>query len=142
MIHTRSGQAKWLNEISHSHPMWIHPSDAEKLGIGMGGLVRITTQIGYFVIRAWRTEGIRPGVVGVSHHMGRWRLDDGEGTPRYSSALAALRGPTAAFGQGTAPTGKTWAVEHDPGQRGLRRSSRPIPTRAGCGGAMPGCTRT
>ncbi len=105
LIHTRSGQAKWLNEISHSHPMWIHPSDAEKLGIGVGGLVRITTQIGYFVIRAWRTEGIRPGVVGVSHHMGRWRLDDGEGTPRYSSALAALAGPDTSYSPGTAPTG-------------------------------------
>ncbi len=105
LIHTRSGQAKWLNEISHSHPMWIHPSDAERLEIGMKGLVRITTQIGYFVIRAWRTEGIRPGVVGVSHHMGRWRLDDGEGTPRYSSALAALCGPADAYGQNTTPTG-------------------------------------
>jgi anaerobic selenocysteine-containing dehydrogenase len=106
MIHTRSGQAKWLNEISHSHPMWIHPSDAEQLGIGINGLVRITTQIGYFVIRAWRTEGIRPGIVGVSHHMGRWRLEDAQGTPRYSSALAALSGPTVAFGQSERPTGR------------------------------------
>ncbi len=72
----------------------------------MNGLVRITTQIGYFVIRAWRTEGIRPGVVGVSHHMGRWRLDDTQGTPRYSSALAALSGPTTAFGRSDHPTGK------------------------------------
>jgi anaerobic selenocysteine-containing dehydrogenase len=90
LIHTRSGQAKWLTEISHAHPMWIHPSDAEALGIEVDGLVRVTTRIGHFVIRAWRTEGMRPGVVGVSHHMGRWRLDDQMGTPRYASALAAL----------------------------------------------------
>jgi anaerobic selenocysteine-containing dehydrogenase len=100
LIHTRSGQAKWLAEISHAHPMWIHPSDADQLGIDVDGLVRITTRIGWFVIRAWRTEGIRPGVVGVSHHMGRWRLDEGVGTARYSSALTAIDGPESGYGAG------------------------------------------
>ncbi|MHB1928461.1 MAG: formate dehydrogenase, partial [Acidimicrobiales bacterium] len=32
------------------------------------------TEIGYFVAKAWITEGIRPGVVACSHHMGRWKL--------------------------------------------------------------------
>ena len=41
--------------------------------------MRITTRIGHFVIGAWRTEGIRPGVVAASHHMGRWRLDAASG---------------------------------------------------------------
>jgi anaerobic selenocysteine-containing dehydrogenase len=76
LIHTRSANAKWLNEISHRHPLWIHPDDAEALGIEENGLVRITTRLGHFVIGAWRTEGIRPGVVAASHHMGRWRIDD------------------------------------------------------------------
>ena len=76
LIHTRSANSKWLNEISHRHPLWVHPEDAEKLGIEDNGLVRITTRIGHFVIGAWRTEGIRPGVVAASHHMGRWRLDE------------------------------------------------------------------
>ena len=40
-----------------------------------GDLVRVETEIGYFVAKAWITEGIRPGVVACSHHMGRWRLD-------------------------------------------------------------------
>ncbi len=76
LIHTRSANSKWLSEISHRHPLWIHPSDAEKLGIEEEGLVRISTRIGHFVISAWRTEGIRPGVVAASHHMGRWRIDE------------------------------------------------------------------
>jgi len=79
LIHTRSANSKWLNEISHRHPLWIHPEDAEKLGIEEGGLVRVSTRIGHFVITAWRTEGIRPGVVAASHHMGRWRLDEKQG---------------------------------------------------------------
>jgi anaerobic selenocysteine-containing dehydrogenase len=78
LIHTRSANSKWLNEISHRHPLWLHPEDAEKLGIEENGLVRITTRIGHFIISSWRTEGIRPGVVAASHHMGRWRLEEGE----------------------------------------------------------------
>jgi len=76
LIHTRSANSKWLAEISHRHPLWIHPEDAEKLDIDENGLVRITTRIGYFVIQAWRTEGIRPGIVAASHHMGRWRIEE------------------------------------------------------------------
>ena len=79
LIHTRSANSKWLSELSHRHPLWIHPSDAEALGIDVNGLVRVTTRIGHFVIGAWRTEGIRPGVVAASHHMGRWRLDANSG---------------------------------------------------------------
>ena len=76
LIHTRSANSKWLSEISHRHPLWLHPQDAEELGIEENGLVRVSTRIGHFVIQAWRTEGIRPGVVAASHHMGRWRLDE------------------------------------------------------------------
>jgi anaerobic selenocysteine-containing dehydrogenase len=80
LIHTRSGNAKYLNEISHRNPLWIHPSDARRLGVATGDLVRVTTEIGHFVDRAWETEAIAPGVVACSHHLGRWRLREGEGS--------------------------------------------------------------
>ena len=75
-IHTRSGNAKWLDEIAHTNPLWIHTSDAERLGFETGSLARVETEIGHFVLRAWVTEAIRPGVVACSHHMGRWKLSD------------------------------------------------------------------
>jgi anaerobic selenocysteine-containing dehydrogenase len=90
MIHTRSGNSKWLNEISHKNPLWLHPSDAQRLGVSTGDLVRVTTDIGYFVIKCWLTEGIRPGVAACSHHMGRWRLQE-MGMERWSSALVDLQ---------------------------------------------------
>ncbi|HXG17728.1 MAG TPA: molybdopterin dinucleotide binding domain-containing protein, partial [Methylomirabilota bacterium] len=74
-IHTRSANAKWLDEIAHTNPLWIHTQDAARIGVRTGDLVRVETEIGYFVVKAWVTEGIRPGVVGCSHHMGRWKLD-------------------------------------------------------------------
>ena len=75
-IHTRSGNSKWLDEIAHSNPLWIHTSDAERLGLRTGDLVRVETATGWFVVKAWVTEGIRPGVVACSHHMGRWKVQD------------------------------------------------------------------
>ena len=90
LIHTRSGNAKWLYEISHTNPLWINPKDAEQLGLNNGDLARVNTEIGYFVIRVWATEGIRPGVVGCSHHLGRWRTKKDQGTDRWASALVDL----------------------------------------------------
>ena len=90
LIHTRSGNAKYLYEISHGHPLWINPADADALKFETGEMVRITTDIGWFVMRIWRTEGIRPGVVAASHHMGRWRQQDDAGNERWSSALVDI----------------------------------------------------
>jgi anaerobic selenocysteine-containing dehydrogenase len=90
LIHTRSGNAKYLYEISHGHPLWMNPQDADSLGFATGQMIRINTDIGYFVMRVWRTEGIRPGVVAASHHMGRWRLQDDMGNERWSSALVDI----------------------------------------------------
>jgi anaerobic selenocysteine-containing dehydrogenase len=90
LIHTRSGNAKWLYEISHTNPLWVNTKDAAKLGFKTGDLARVSTEIGYFVVRVWATEGIRPGVVACSHHLGRWRLKQNQGTDRWASALVDL----------------------------------------------------
>jgi anaerobic selenocysteine-containing dehydrogenase len=89
LIHTRSGNSKWLYELSNSNPVWINTQDAARIGVDMGDLVRITTRIGHFVNKVWLTEGMRPGVVACSHHLGRWRLFEDVGTDRWASALVA-----------------------------------------------------
>lgn len=73
LIHSRSANAKWLNEISNRNPVWMHPDLAEKIGVKTGDLVKLHTDIGYFVDKVWVTQGMRPDVVAVSHHIGRWR---------------------------------------------------------------------
>jgi anaerobic selenocysteine-containing dehydrogenase len=90
LIHTRSGNAKWLYEISHTNPLWMNPKDAETFGLETGDLARVSTEIGHFVVRVWATEGIKPGVVACSHHLGRWRLKKEEGTDRWASALVDI----------------------------------------------------
>jgi anaerobic selenocysteine-containing dehydrogenase len=89
LVHTRS-PVKWLYEISHNNPLWMAPSDAAKLGVAQGDLVKVRTGIGHFVTRAWLTEGIRPGVVGMSHHLGRWRLHEDQGGARVATSLVKI----------------------------------------------------
>ncbi len=115
LIHTRSANSKWLNEISHRHPLWIHPSDAEKLDIEEGGLVRVSTRIGHFVISAWRTEGIRPGVVAASHHMGRWRLEEDKARS-WGSGKAGITSSPSTDG------GTTWRLRREHGAQPFESS--------------------
>src|SRR5579883_3406963 len=90
LIHTRSGNSKWLNEIAHKNPLWLHPSDAERLGVDTGDLCTVATRIGKFSVRCWVTEGIRPGVVACSHHLGRWRKEDETDTNRWAAASVKI----------------------------------------------------
>ncbi len=90
LIHTRSANAKWLYELAHKNPVWIHPEDARRLGVVTGDLLKIRTEIGSMVDRAWVTEGIKPGIIAISHHLGRWRLKESEGIGGGMSALVEL----------------------------------------------------
>jgi hypothetical protein len=47
----------------------------------------VDTEIGYFVDSVWVTEGIKPGVIAISHHLGRWRLQEDSGVNRGASNL-------------------------------------------------------
>jgi hypothetical protein len=92
LIHTRSGNAKYLNEIANSHPLWINRDDAARHRLRTGDLVRVQTASGYFVVRVWASEAIRPGVCALSHHMGRWRLHDTDGS-RWVTGQVELTHP-------------------------------------------------
>ncbi len=127
-IHTRGGNAKWLDELANTNPVWIHPSDAARLGdLRTGDLVRITTETGHFVVKAWVTEGIRsrrrrvqPSHGALASRRQRPEADHGEGRARPRRRRV-----------GDAPHGRRQAV-----------SRRPIRTRSASGGATSACTRT
>jgi anaerobic selenocysteine-containing dehydrogenase len=91
LIHTRSGNAKWLYEISNRNPLWINSVDAQHFEVKTGDLLKVQTEIGYFVDKVWVTEGIKPGVMACSHHIGRWRLAEDQGGERWSTALVDLK---------------------------------------------------
>jgi anaerobic selenocysteine-containing dehydrogenase len=116
-IHTRSANAKWLDEIAHTNPLWIHPRHAAQLGVATGDAVRVETETGYFVVRAWVTEGIRPDVVACSHHMGRWKLaHEGEGQRQSMQTVSLDR------------RGNEWEIKRERGTHAYT-SSDPDTTR-------------
>ncbi len=103
-IHTRSANSKWLDEIAHTNPLWIHPRDAGGLGVRTGELLRVETRAGYFVVKAWVTEGIRPGVVACSHHMGRWKLSESGQRQLMATVVLRHEHPTWALARAKAVT--------------------------------------
>jgi len=98
MIHTRSVNSKHLMEIAVNHnPIWIHTSDAKKLGIKKGDKIRVRIvdtvsglESGYFVAMAVPTEATRPGVLACSHHAGRWKLKNAVEIPGFEHKLGVL----------------------------------------------------
>lgn len=90
LIHSRSGNAKWLNEISNRNPIWMHPTIAKRFGFKTGDLVKLNTDIGYFVDKVWVTEGMKPDVVACSHHLGRWRRPQDKIGNRWATNTVAI----------------------------------------------------
>jgi thiosulfate reductase / polysulfide reductase chain A len=87
-VHTqgRTQSQKYLSEIVHHNPMWIHSSQAAKLGVKTGEVVEITTYrpyghqmrdtggqvLGRQRITVYVTEGIHPQTVAVSNTLGNY----------------------------------------------------------------------
>jgi len=92
LIHSRSGNAKWLVEISNRNPIWMHPEDAAKWGFKTGDLVKMNTDIGYFIDKVWVTQGMKPGVVACSHHIGRWRRPQDKTGNRWATNTVNIEG--------------------------------------------------
>ncbi|NIN12117.1 MAG: hypothetical protein GTN78_24625, partial [Gemmatimonadales bacterium] len=60
--HSRTQNCKWLTEIYHDNPAWLHPETASARGISDGDAIRVTTDLGELVTRALVTDSIVPGV--------------------------------------------------------------------------------
>ena len=131
LIHTRSGNAKYLNEISHRNPLWVH-TERRRAPRPRDGRPRPRHHRDRLLREPRLGDGgaSRPGVVACSHHLGRWRLHDGEGS-RWSTA--ARRASTRRATGGT-------LLRQVEGV-GPVRERRPR-LAAASGGATAACTRT
>ena len=69
--HSRTAHCKWLAEMKHDNPAWINTKTAKARGISSGDAIRVKSDVGEFTTTAYVTEGIMPGVIAVSHSLGR-----------------------------------------------------------------------
>jgi anaerobic selenocysteine-containing dehydrogenase len=82
-IHSRSANCKWLTEMYHDNPAKINPKTAKGLGIKTGDKIKVKSKVGEITTTAEVVEGIVPGIVAISHHMGHWEYG------RYASGKKA-----------------------------------------------------
>jgi anaerobic selenocysteine-containing dehydrogenase len=69
--HSRTSNCKWLSEIYHDNPAWINPKTAASRGISNGDAIKVSSSVGEITTKARLTEGVIPGVIAISHHVGR-----------------------------------------------------------------------
>ena len=69
--HSRTAHCKWLVEMKHDNPAWINTKTAQARGIKDGDRIKVKSDVGEFATTAYVTEGIIPGVIAVSHSLGR-----------------------------------------------------------------------
>ncbi|GEM_PF-371623 len=65
-----SSNAKWLFEVIHDNPLWIHSRAAEALGLSDGDRVRLTSEAGSVEAAVHVTEGIHPEAVAMARGFG------------------------------------------------------------------------
>ena len=82
-IHSRSTNCKWLTEIYHDNPAEINSATAKQLGIKTGDKIKVRSSIGEIITKANVTEGLVPGAIAISHHLGHWEYG------RYASGKKA-----------------------------------------------------
>ena len=82
-IHSRSANCKWLTEIYHDNPAMINTKTAKQLGIKNGDKIKVKSEAGEITTTANVTEGVVPGVIAISHHVGHWEYG------RYASGKKA-----------------------------------------------------
>lgn len=57
--------SKWVAELDHEDPVWMHPEEAKRLGLEEGDRVRVRGPAGEVVTRLRLTEGIHPEAVAM-----------------------------------------------------------------------------
>lgn len=77
--HSRTAHCKWLSEIYHDNPGWMNPKTASERGLKDGDAIRVYNKLGEMRTHVRVTEGIIPGIIAVSYHVGR------EHSGRYGS---------------------------------------------------------
>ena len=66
VLDSQTADSKYLAELRHENPLWMHPLRAKKLGISAGDRVRVQTANGDVVAMAWITEAINPDCVAIA----------------------------------------------------------------------------
>ncbi len=101
--HSRTAHCKWLTEIKHDNPAWINTKTANDRGIADGDKIKVSSDTGEMTTTAHVTEGVMPGVIAISYHLGR----------RHSGIYGSGKSDPTTVGESTDPDAKNmWWKKH------------------------------
>lgn len=113
-VHTQSRTAncKWLTEIAHENPLWIHPDTAASLGLEEGDEVEVKSKVKSMRTKVHLTEGIHPQVVAFAMGMGHTEYGRIAKAQNFSSKGA---GKDAGVDLYDPDTNRIWWAKHGNG---------------------------
>ena len=142
-FHTRTKTARAPQLQNAAPEAWVEicSSDAERLGIGEGDLVRLESPRGSVETRA-RISGIREGVVFIPFHYGYFDQEDGDGPDAHARAANELTitewdpvSKQPLFKVGAVKVTKVAAADGEPSLAPTTTASAPV--AGGLGGPTP-----
>ncbi len=70
----RLANAKWIAEILHDNPLWIHPLTGESLGLRNEDRIKVSSSVGSFQTKIRFSQGVHPQTVALTEGLGHWAL--------------------------------------------------------------------
>lgn len=86
IVASQLANCKYLAEIAHDNPLWIHPVTAEKLGIKNGDRVKLQTSVGEVEAKVRLTQSIHPQAVALARDLGHWAVGNIARAKKFKSA--------------------------------------------------------
>jgi len=86
LMSSRLANCKYLSEIAHENPLWIHPATATSKGIDKGDKVRLQTSVGEITVKVRLTESIHPKAVALARDFGHWAFGNVAQAKKFKSA--------------------------------------------------------
>ncbi len=79
-----------------SNPLWMHPADAERLGLGAGDVAEVRNDHGSVRAEVSLDAKLRPGVVAMTHGFGNAATSGMPNAQRHPGVNVNLLGPSGA----------------------------------------------
>jgi len=86
IMSSQLANCKYLAEIAHDNPLWIHPMIAGKQGIKNGERVKLKTFVGEIEVKVRLTESIQPQTVALARDFGHWAVGNIAQAKKFKSA--------------------------------------------------------
>ncbi|RQW01884.1 hypothetical protein EH223_13900 [candidate division KSB1 bacterium] len=85
IVSSQLANCKYLAEIAHDNPLWIHPAAAEKQGIKNGDRVKLLTSVREIEAKVRLTESIHPHAVAIARDFGHWAVGNISRAKKFKS---------------------------------------------------------